>query len=81
MEELTKWLLEQAPVVVVMGTGLWWTVKRLSKAEEDKQKMAEDIIKITILWQNTGEDLTEDAEEFQKEVIDILKDIKRMIEK
>ena len=78
-EGLIGWLMDQAPVIAVMGVVIWWLAKRLTKAEDEKDKLASSVIKLTTLWEAKATELGTDDEsskEFRKEAIDLLKAIK-----
>jgi hypothetical protein len=78
-ECISSWLLDQAPVIVVMGVVIWWLAKRLTKAEDEKKELAANVIKLTTLWEAKTIELTTDDEiskEFRKETISLLKEIK-----
>jgi hypothetical protein len=78
-ECISSWLLDQAPVIVVMGVVIWWLAKRLTKAEDEKNELAANVIKLTTLWEAKTIELTTDDEvskEFRKETISLLKEIK-----
>ena len=79
MDELTKWLFEQLSVVVVMGVSLWWLSRRLIKAEEEKDKLSQDVIRITTLWESKASSLGEMDKEFKEKVLDLLKEIKNKL--
>ncbi|MGQ2984863.1 hypothetical protein [Flavobacterium sp.] len=77
MTEVTTWLLQQAPVVAVMGIVIYWLAKRLEKAQDDKDTLSKDVVKITALWE----------EKYQKEsnkdekIIELLTEIKTLVTK
>lgn len=78
-EVISTWLLDEAPVIAVMGVVIWWLAKRLTKAEDEKDKLATSVIKLTTLWEAKATELGSDDEnsiQFRKEAIDLLKEIK-----
>ncbi len=79
MDELTKWLLEQAPVVSLMGIVIFWLQRRLVKAEDEKDKLSKDVIKLTTMWESKATSLGEDDKDFKERVIAILNEIKGMV--
>ena len=79
MEVLTGWLLEQGPIVVVMGVVIVWMAKRLSKSEDEKTKLSENVIKLTTLWENKATDLADTDKEFKEKVKDELAQIKAIL--
>lgn len=76
MENISTWLLDQAPVIVVMGLVIYWLQKRLVKAEDDKDKLSENVIKLTTLWESKASELGEDDKEFKEKVLESLNEIK-----
>jgi len=79
VEGISSWLFEQAPVIVVLGIVIWWLAKRLTKAEDEKDKLAASVIKLTTLWETKATELgqeSEEAKQFRKEALDLLKEIK-----
>jgi len=76
---LLNWLLEQAPVIVVMGVAIWWLAKRLVKSEEEKDSLANSVIKITTLWEAKASELGEDDKNFKEDVLFSLKEIKLLL--
>jgi cytochrome c-type biogenesis protein CcmH/NrfF len=74
--QVGSWLLEQAPVIVVMGIVIWWLAKRLVKSETEKDEMAKDVIKITTLWESKADKMSDEDEATKREIISLLHDIK-----
>ena len=78
-ESISSWLFEQAPVIVVLGIVIWWLAKRLTKAEDEKDKLSASVIKLTTLWETKATELgqeSDEAKQFRKEALDLLKEIK-----
>ncbi len=71
-----SWLLEQAPVIVVMGIVIWWLAKRLVKSESEKDEMAKEVIKITTLWELKANKMDEEDKTTKKEILSLLQEIK-----
>lgn len=74
--EIGGWLIEQAPVVVVMGVVVWWLAKRLVKAEDDKDNLSKEVIKITTLWEAKAAKMDEDDKTTKQQIITLLNEIK-----
>ena len=70
------WLLEQAPVIVVMGVVIWWLAKRLVKSESEKDEMSKEVIKITTLWELKANKMDEEDKTTKKEILTLLQKIK-----
>lgn len=79
MDELTKWLFEQLGMVVVMGIVIFWLQRRLIKSENEKDKLSQDVIKLTTLWENKAKSMDEDDNNFKEKILNILSEIKGMI--
>lgn len=74
--EFGGWLIEQAPVVVVMGVVVWWLAKRLVKAEDDKDNLSKEVIKITTLWEVKADKMDEDDKATKQQILTLLNEIK-----
>lgn len=74
--EIGGWLIEQAPVVVVMGVVVWWLAKRLVKAEDDKENLSKEVIKITTLWEAKAAKMDEDDKATKQQILTLLNEIK-----
>lgn len=74
--EIGSWLLDQAPVVVIMGVIVWWLAKRLVKAEDDKDLLSKEVIKITTLWEVKAGKMDEDDKATKQQIISSLNEIK-----
>tara|TARA_Y100000389_G_scaffold40255_1_gene34802 strand:- start:1845 stop:2099 length:255 start_codon:yes stop_codon:yes gene_type:complete len=84
MDEITKWLVEQMGMVVIMAVVIWWLAKRLIEAEKAKDKLSQDVIKLTAMWETKASSMTDDKEEdlkHKEEILRILSEIKGMLSK
>jgi hypothetical protein len=84
--DLLNWLVQQAPVVVVMGAAIWWLAKKLTKAEDDKDELAKDVIKLTALWQEKSDKIDQKSEKnndknllVNEQIIEMLREIKNLV--
>ena len=84
--ELIDWLVQQAPVVVVMGAAIFWLAKKLNKAEVDKDDLAKDVIKLTTLWEEKSDKIEElnvkqreRDEKVNDKILELLQDIKIIV--
>ena len=73
--EIGAWLLQQAPVIVVMGVVIWWLAKRLVKSEDEKDLLSKDVIKISTLWEAKADKMDDNKDEILK----LLTEIKQLI--
>jgi hypothetical protein len=79
MDELTKWLFEQLGMVVIMALVIYWLQRRLVKSEQEKDKLSQDVIKLTTLWETKATALGEGDREFKEKVLNLLNEIKGSI--
>lgn len=86
--ELVDWLVQQAPVVVVMGAAIYWLAKKLNKAESDKDEMAKDVIKLTTLWEQKSDRLDDKHDKneeknlaIKEQILELLREIKTLVSK
>lgn len=85
---MVSWLVQQAPVVVVMGAAIWWLAKKLNKAEDDKDEMAKDVIKLTALWEEKSDKIDAKSEKVNEhnakvneQILELLREIKIIVSK
>lgn len=79
--DISVWLLEQAPVIVVMGAVIYWLQGKLNKAEEDKDSLAKDVIKLTTLWEEKSGEMDQSSMKIKDEILALLRDIKALVTK
>lgn len=84
--DLLSWLLQQAPVVIVMGAAIYWLSSKLTKAEKDKDNLAKDVIKLTTLWEEKSDKyeiksdkLYEKNSKINEQILELLRDIKLIV--
>lgn len=75
--ELWTWLIQQAPVVVVMGVVIYWLSTRLTKAQDEKDILSRDVVKLTTIW----EEKYQDNNHKEEEIIKLLTEIKTIVER
>ena len=83
---LLNWLVQQAPVVVVMGVIIYYLAKKLTKAEAEKDEMAKNVIKLTVLWEEKSDKLdakadkqSEKSDADSQQILELLRDIKILL--
>lgn len=83
---ITNWLVQQAPVVVVMGVIIWYLAGKLNKAESEKDEMAKDVIKLTVLWEEKTDKLdhksskqSEKITADSQKILELLQEIKLLL--
>lgn len=79
--ELLPWLLEQAPLTVVLGVIIWWLVKKLSKVEQDRDDISKEVIKLATLWEKKTEQSEDDEDELKRQILNSLEEIKNTLNK
>jgi uncharacterized protein YgfB (UPF0149 family) len=77
--EIGMWLLEQAPVIVLMGVVIVWLVKKLNKSEKEKDELAKEVIKLATLWEERSDKLDEASEKTKEQILEFLRDIKMLV--
>jgi hypothetical protein len=79
MDALLTWLLQQAPVVIVMGVVIWWLAKQLTKKDKLVSELSKEVIKLTTLWETKSEQLSDNTSEGYEEVLRLLKEIRKLL--
>lgn len=79
--EITPWLLEQAPLTVVLGVVIWWLSNRLTKAEKDKDEISREVIKLATLWEKKTEKNEDDEDLLKSQILKSLEEIKLILNK
>lgn len=77
--EIAPWLLEQAPLTVVMGVVIWWLSNRLSKSEKDKDEISREVIKLATLWEKKTENDANEDDVLKQQIIKHLEEIKSIL--
>lgn len=77
--EVGAWLLEQAPVIVLMGVIIWYLAKKLDKSEHDKDDLAKDVIKVATLWEEKNDKMDDISEKHREQILELLRDIKMLV--
>jgi len=84
--DLVNWLVQQAPIVVIMGVIIYWLAKKLNKCESDKDELAKDVIKLTTLWEEKSDKIeakNEKSEEkyakVTEQILELLRNIKEIV--
>lgn len=77
--EIGMWLLEQAPVIVLMGVVIWWLAKKLNKSEKEKDELAKDVIRVATLWEEKSDKLENNSDKMKEQILELLRDIKMLV--
>jgi hypothetical protein len=69
-----------------MGAAIYWLANRLKKAENDKDELAKDVIKLTTLWEEKSDKLDVKSEKLGEEntkvnekILVLLREIKMIV--
>ena len=79
ISDIVTWLLEQAPVVIIMGAVIYWLQAKLIRAEEEKDSLARDVIQLTTLWEEKSQEIEDTNEKSRQRITELLNDIKTLI--
>tara|TARA_R110000737_G_C14589491_1_gene487233 strand:+ start:547 stop:789 length:243 start_codon:yes stop_codon:yes gene_type:complete len=79
MEELLQWLLGQPGMIIIMGVVIWWLQRKLLKVESEKDKLSQDVIKLTTTWENKAVSLGDGDKDFKEKVLALLNEIKGIV--
>ena len=79
--ELIPWLLEQAPLTVVLGVIIWWLVKKLAKVEKERDDISKEVIKLATLWEKKTEQAEGEDDELKRQILNSLEEIKNTLKK
>ena len=77
--EISAWLIEQAPVIVLMGIIIYWLANRLIKSEAEKDELAKDVIKVATLWEEKSDKIGDASEKTKEQILELLRDIKMLV--
>jgi len=73
---IVSWLVEQGSVIVIMGVIVWWLARRLEKVEQQKDTLAESMIKLTTLYEakvDKNDEMSKGTIEKLEEIINLIK--------
>ena len=70
-----EWLIQQAPVIVVMGIVIYWLSKRLVKSEDQKDILSRDVVKLTTIWEEKYKNESGNKDE----ILRLLTEIKQIV--
>jgi hypothetical protein len=73
---ITQWLVQQAPVVVLMGVCVWWLARKYEKSENDKSELAKEVIKLTQTYEAKFDSEKEKDQEIRRLLTEIRDHVK-----
>ena len=79
--DIFPWLLEQAPLTVVLGVIIWWLAKKLEKIETERDEISKEVIKLATLWEKKTEQSEDDEDELKRQILHSLEEIKNTLNK
>lgn len=74
-EKLGYWLLEQVPVVVVMGVVIVVLFREYKKKDKEVAEMSQHVIKLATLYEVKADEMKLD-EDYRKEILEGINEIK-----
>ena len=79
--DIWTWLIQQSPVIVVMGVVIWWLAKKYTDKDKQLETLAKDFIQLSVKWHDWLEKgLTANKEDAQK-ILEKLEEIKEIVER
>ena len=78
-EALLTWLSQQLPAVVIMGIVIYFLYKLFQSERKRNQKLSDDVIKLSTLWEEKAAELGEEDKGTKAEIISLLHEIKGLI--
>lgn len=79
--DIWTWLIQQSPVIVVMGVVIWWLAKKYTDKDRQLETLAKDFIQLSVKWHDWLEKgLTANKEDAQK-ILEKLDEIRAIVER
>jgi len=79
--DIWTWLIQQSPVIVVMGVVIWWLAKKYTDKDRELETLAKDFIQLSVKWHDWLEKgLTANKEDAQK-ILEKLDEIREIVER
>ena len=72
--DMGNWLLQQAPVIVVMGIAIWWLVRQLAKKDKQLLQVSKSAIELATKYETKCEYLSGKNKESHQEIMTLLKE-------
>jgi hypothetical protein len=82
MEVLLGWLVEQAPLIVVLGVVIYWLQSRLKESEKEKKELAKDVNELIGLWERNTQKMNDDTKDdstTKQKILSMLTEIKTIL--
>lgn len=64
-----EWLLQQSPVIIVMGVVIYWLAKQLLKKETQLEQVSEKAIQLATKWEEKAEYIGDKNKESHEEIM------------
>ena len=81
MEEIFEVVYQQTPLVIFMGTAIYFLIKKLVKVENQKELLTQDVVKLTTLWEVKATKMDFVDKKFKEEILSLLNEIKLICSK
>lgn len=82
MEVLLGWLIEQAPLIVVLGIVIYWLQGRLKESETEKKELAKDVNDLIGMWERSAKKMSDDNKDesnVKQKILSMLTEIKTIL--
>ena len=75
----SEWLIQQAPVIVVMGVAIYWLAKAYQGERKRNRNLSDKVVELCTLWEHKAGQINEIESERSKQIIALLIEIKSLI--
>lgn len=69
-------LYQQTPLVIFMGSAIYFLIKKLVKVENQKETLTQDVVKLTTLWETKATKMDFTDQKFKEDILSLLTEIK-----
>tara|TARA_R110001592_G_scaffold10244_1_gene53506 strand:+ start:792 stop:1040 length:249 start_codon:yes stop_codon:yes gene_type:complete len=76
MQEMFEILYQQTPLVIFMGSAIYFLIKKLVKVENQKETLTQDVVKLTTLWETKATKMDFTDQKFKEDILSLLTEIK-----
>jgi hypothetical protein len=63
---ILQWLLQQAPVIGVMGLVIWWLAARFTKKDTELQDLSKEVMRLVALWEAKSDTFITERSKFME---------------
>ena len=79
--ELGAWLLQQAPVIIVMGIAIYWLVKAFQEERKRNRNLSDKVVELCTLWEHKAGQLNDIEKNEKRQILELLIEIKELVKK